>query len=96
VTRKRHVLRFARRSGCSLSRRELLILFLLIVDHCRIARVHYFFDFRSNNDAHAYINDLIDIGVQNFVVRYIPDECINRANFLIVDDTNCYNCLQHI
>jgi alanine racemase len=34
-----------------------------------------------NNDAHAYINDLIDIGVQNFVVRYIPDECINRANF---------------
>jgi hypothetical protein len=20
-------------------------------------------------------------------VRYIPDECINRANFLIVDDT---------
>ena len=40
-----------------------------------------------NNDAHAYINDLIDIGVQNFVVRYIPDECNNRANFLLVDDT---------
>jgi hypothetical protein len=35
-----------------------------------------FFYFRSNNDAHLYINDLIDIGVQNFVVRYIPDECI--------------------
>lgn len=40
-----------------------------------------------NNDAHAYINDLIDIGVRNFVVRYIPDECTNRANFLVVDDT---------
>lgn len=40
-----------------------------------------------NNDAHVYINDLINIGVQNFVVRYIPDECINRANFLVVDNT---------
>jgi alanine racemase len=35
---------------------------------------------------HIFINDLIDIGVQNFVVRYIPDECI-KANFLIVKDT---------
>lgn len=40
-----------------------------------------------NNDAHGYINDLINIGVQNFVVRYIPDECMNRANFLVVDNT---------
>ena len=40
-----------------------------------------------NNDAHLYINDLINSGVENFVVRYIPQECSNRANFLVVDDT---------
>ncbi|MDG2432526.1 bifunctional UDP-N-acetylmuramoyl-tripeptide:D-alanyl-D-alanine ligase/alanine racemase [Flavobacterium sp.] len=40
-----------------------------------------------NNDAHSYINDLLDIGVQNFVVRYIPDGCRDRANFLVVEDT---------
>jgi alanine racemase len=26
-----------------------------------------------NNDAHAHIADLIEIGVQNFVVSYIPE-----------------------
>ena len=40
-----------------------------------------------NNDAHHYINDLIANGVQNFVVNYIPEECKNRANFLIVENT---------
>lgn len=40
-----------------------------------------------NNDAHVYINDLISIGVENFVVRYIPEECSDRANFLVVGDT---------
>jgi Alr-MurF fusion protein len=40
-----------------------------------------------NNDAHHYINDLITIGVQNFVVTHIPEECSDKANFLIVDNT---------
>ena len=40
-----------------------------------------------NNDAHSYIQDLIEKGVQNFVVSYIPDGCLDRANFLVVDDT---------
>lgn len=40
-----------------------------------------------NNDAHHYINDLIAIGVQNFVVTHIPEECENRANFLVVKNT---------
>ena len=40
-----------------------------------------------NNDAHHYINDLIANGVQNFVVTFIPEECKNRANFLIVENT---------
>ncbi|WP_166922600.1 bifunctional UDP-N-acetylmuramoyl-tripeptide:D-alanyl-D-alanine ligase/alanine racemase [Flavobacterium poyangense] len=40
-----------------------------------------------NNDAHLYISELIDKGVQNFVVQYVPDNCKGRANFLIVKDT---------
>lgn len=37
-----------------------------------------------NNDAHSYILELIEKGVQNFVVEYIPEKCENKANFLVV------------
>ncbi|QLC66550.1 bifunctional UDP-N-acetylmuramoyl-tripeptide:D-alanyl-D-alanine ligase/alanine racemase [Flavobacterium sp. LPB0248] len=37
-----------------------------------------------NNDAHLFIPDLIENGVQNFVVQYIPDGYIDKANFLVV------------
>lgn len=40
-----------------------------------------------NNDAHLYISELIEKGVQNFVVQYIPDEVKGKANFLIVKNT---------
>jgi len=40
-----------------------------------------------NNDAHLYILELIDKGVQNFVVQYIPENCAGKANFLIVKNT---------
>jgi alanine racemase len=40
-----------------------------------------------NNDAHIYIKDLIDIGVQYFVVTYIPEECKGKANFMVVKNT---------
>jgi Alr-MurF fusion protein len=40
-----------------------------------------------NNNAHIYIGTLIDHGVQNFVVNYIPENTENKANFLIVQDT---------
>ena len=40
-----------------------------------------------NNDAHNYIASLIDKGVQNFVVNYIPQNLENQANFLVVDNT---------
>lgn len=40
-----------------------------------------------NNNAHHYIKDLIENGVQNFVVTHIPEECSGLANFLIVDNT---------
>lgn len=40
-----------------------------------------------NNDAHNYIGELIDSGVMNFVVSYIPEEVKNQANFLVVPNT---------
>ena len=40
-----------------------------------------------NNDAHNYIEELIDVGVLNFVVTHVPDEVRGQANFLIVDNT---------
>ncbi|TDO83603.1 UDP-N-acetylmuramoyl-tripeptide--D-alanyl-D-alanine ligase [Flavobacterium chryseum] len=40
-----------------------------------------------NNDAHLYIPELIEKGVQNFVVQYIPDNYEGKANFLVVNDS---------
>ncbi|UPZ17051.1 bifunctional UDP-N-acetylmuramoyl-tripeptide:D-alanyl-D-alanine ligase/alanine racemase [Flavobacterium humidisoli] len=40
-----------------------------------------------NNDAHLFIPDLIENGVQNFVVQYIPEGFAERANFLVVENT---------
>jgi alanine racemase len=40
-----------------------------------------------NNDAHLYIPELIEKGVQNFVVQYIPDNYEAKANFLVVNDS---------
>jgi alanine racemase len=40
-----------------------------------------------NNDAHSYIKELIENGVQYFVVTHIPEDCQGKANFLIVKNT---------
>jgi alanine racemase len=40
-----------------------------------------------NNDAHSYISEMIEKGVQNFVVEYIPENCHGKANFLVVKST---------
>jgi alanine racemase len=40
-----------------------------------------------NNDAHLYIPELIEKGVQNFVVHHIPKNSEGKANFLIVKNT---------
>ena len=40
-----------------------------------------------NNDAHFYIKELIDKGVQHFVVTHIPEDCQGKANFLVVNNT---------
>jgi len=40
-----------------------------------------------NNDAHLFISDLIENGVQNFVVHHIPEELKEKANFLVVANT---------
>nr|WP_294934129.1 bifunctional UDP-N-acetylmuramoyl-tripeptide:D-alanyl-D-alanine ligase/alanine racemase [uncultured Flavobacterium sp.] len=40
-----------------------------------------------NHDGHQYIPDLIDNGVQNFVVNRIPEKVSGKANFLVVENT---------
>ncbi|WP_026706076.1 bifunctional UDP-N-acetylmuramoyl-tripeptide:D-alanyl-D-alanine ligase/alanine racemase [Flavobacterium soli] len=40
-----------------------------------------------NNDAHIYLEELIDKGIQNFVVTYIPENLEGKANFLKVKNT---------
>lgn len=40
-----------------------------------------------NHDAHQYIESLIQKGVANFVVEYIPDVVKNKAHFYIVENT---------
>ena len=40
-----------------------------------------------NNDAHIYLEELIEKGVQNFVVTYIPESLNSKANFLKVKNT---------
>ena len=40
-----------------------------------------------NNDAHLYISEEVEKGVQNFVVTYIPENLDVKANFLIVENT---------
>jgi alanine racemase len=40
-----------------------------------------------NNDAHIYISNLIEKGVQTFVVTHIPEELSDKATFLVVENT---------
>lgn len=41
----------------------------------------------QNRNGHDYIAQLIEKGVQNFVVTHIPENALSKANFFIVDDT---------
>lgn len=38
------------------------------------------------NDAHHFLGELIQRGVQHFVVQYIPEELVGKANFFVVKD----------
>lgn len=40
-----------------------------------------------NNDGHKYIAELLENGVLNFVVNYIPSNLQGKANFLVVQNT---------
>ncbi|WP_395063510.1 bifunctional UDP-N-acetylmuramoyl-tripeptide:D-alanyl-D-alanine ligase/alanine racemase [Flavobacterium sp.] len=40
-----------------------------------------------NNDGHHYVTQLIENGVVNFVVSYIPSNLQGKANFLVVENT---------
>ena len=46
-----------------------------------------------NNDAHSYIKEVVEKGVQYFVVTHIPEGCQGKANFLIVNNT--LEAMQH-
>lgn len=40
-----------------------------------------------NNDGHKYVAELLENGVVNFVVNYIPSNLQGKANFLVVENT---------
>ena len=48
----------------------------------------------QNNDAHIYIESLIEKGVQHFVVEYIPEKVDGKAHFCVVENTT--NALQNL
>jgi alanine racemase len=48
----------------------------------------------QNNDAHIYIESLIEKGVQYFVVEYIPVNVAGKAHFCLVENTT--NALQNL
>jgi alanine racemase len=41
----------------------------------------------QNNDAHIFIESLIEKGVRHFVVEYIPENVIGKAHFCLVENT---------
>lgn len=41
----------------------------------------------QNHDGHQYIPELIDSGVQYFVVNRVPEKMANKAHFLVVENT---------
>ncbi|UOK43347.1 MULTISPECIES: bifunctional UDP-N-acetylmuramoyl-tripeptide:D-alanyl-D-alanine ligase/alanine racemase [Flavobacterium] len=41
----------------------------------------------QNHDGHQYIPELIEAGVQYFVVDHVPEKLTSRANFLVVENT---------
>jgi alanine racemase len=48
----------------------------------------------QNNDAHVFIESLIEKGVQHFVVEYIPENVEGKAHFCLVENTT--NALQNL
>jgi len=41
----------------------------------------------KNHDAHLYLDELITKGVAYFVVEYIPDHLVNKANYIVVENS---------
>lgn len=48
----------------------------------------------QNNNAHIFIESLIEKGVQHFVVEYIPENVDGKAHFCVVENTT--NALQNL
>jgi alanine racemase len=47
----------------------------------------YFALLGPNHDGHHYVAELLEQGVQNFAVSYIPSNLQGKANFLVVENT---------
>ena len=47
----------------------------------------YFALLGPNHDGHQYVAELLEQGVSNFVVTYIPSNLQGKANFLVVENT---------
>ena len=47
----------------------------------------YFALLGPNHDGHHYVAELLEQGVSNFVVTYIPSNLQGKANFLVVENT---------
>ena len=46
-----------------------------------------FFAFKgARHDGHRFVDELIRIGVKNFVVSKLPEKNSDRCNFILVDD----------
>lgn len=41
----------------------------------------------QHHDGHQYLSELIEKGVQHFVVNHIPEKLTDKANFLVVENT---------
>lgn len=40
-----------------------------------------------NTDGHLYLQEVLQQGVTHFVVEYVPENCVGKATFLVVDNT---------
>ncbi|QQL50951.1 bifunctional UDP-N-acetylmuramoyl-tripeptide:D-alanyl-D-alanine ligase/alanine racemase [Mucilaginibacter ginkgonis] len=61
---------------------------VLLTDSRRAVNTHeaLFFALRSRRDGHEFIDEAYKLGVRNFIVKQLPRQVFENANFLIVPD----------
>ena len=76
-------------------KKNLQLFYKLIIDSISIdsrslqnsSSTLYFALLGPNHDGHQYVAELLEQGVTNFVVTYIPSNLQGKANFLVVENT---------